>query len=59
MAGSAVAEAVVAHRPGMPVVLMSGYPAEEVSRQHGHLPLAGVLQKPFRRSELEQLLLGS
>lgn len=56
MSGGAVAEQVTARRPGTPVVLMSGYPAEEVMRQHAHLPLAGVLQKPFSSADVRRLL---
>ncbi|PDW01866.1 hybrid sensor histidine kinase/response regulator [Candidatus Viridilinea mediisalina] len=56
MSGGAVAAAVLAQHPTLPVILMSGYAAHEVTRQYQHLPLAGVLQKPFRLDELQGVL---
>jgi len=47
MGGLEAAEALRGLRPDLPVVLMSGYSAEEVSAQFTALGPAGFVQKPF------------
>lgn len=52
MGGEAVSQAIQAIRPGTPIILMSGYSAEEATRQYQGPGLRDFLQKPFRREEL-------
>lgn len=47
MSGVEVARAALALRPGLPVVLMSGHPSEELVREHGLAGVVRFLQKPF------------
>ena len=47
LGGEAVAREIARRHPGVPVVLMSGYSAEEIRQRYDNLPIAGVLQKPF------------
>jgi two-component system cell cycle sensor histidine kinase/response regulator CckA len=60
MSGGALAEHLVALRPGLPVLFMSGYSDEDVMGRGGIAPGRGVLEKPFTAGELrrrvEQLL---
>lgn len=42
--------------PGLPVVLMSGYPEGDVVPRFAEVGLAGYLQKPFRQPELMDVL---
>lgn len=56
MGGEAVARAIQSRRPGTPIVLTSGYSAEEAARQYHGPSLRSFLQKPFRREELEAAL---
>ncbi len=39
-------------RPGLPVILMSGYDQQQVARQLPASQVAGFLQKPFRMDAL-------
>ena len=56
VSGQEVAEQVVALRPGVKVVFMSGYPGG-ISSEHGMLgPSAFSLQKPFEMDTLGQIL---
>ena len=52
MSGRQVLEALQAINPATPVVICSGYSADEVYRQFAGLEMAGVLQKPFTASAL-------
>ncbi len=56
MGGKALADALAARWPALPVVFMSGYTEDAIARD-GSLP-AGVrlLNKPFRRRELAQFV---
>lgn len=54
--GMEAARAILQRAPGMPIVLCSGYPPEVYALET--LPLAGFLQKPFRRSDLAHTLQG-
>jgi two-component system cell cycle sensor histidine kinase/response regulator CckA len=45
--GLDVARALWNQRPGLPVVLMSGFCVEEVTLQSAGLGITGFLQKPF------------
>lgn len=47
MSGDHVARAIADIAPDVPVVLMSGYNVEAISRQYAELSVAGFLQKPF------------
>jgi PAS domain S-box-containing protein len=51
--GPELADLMIARRPGLPVIIMTGYTEEtlEVPRQQGQLPL---LQKPFSPRELRR-----
>jgi CheY-like chemotaxis protein len=54
MSGRELARAIVAHRPGLPVLYVSGY-SREVVTGHGLLePGLRLLQKPFDPMELAQ-----
>lgn len=48
MSGTALADAVARERPGLPVVLMSGYPGRWEARR--------IIAKPFRIAEVEEAL---
>jgi len=50
--GPEVFRAVRAIRPGLPVVLMSGYHEDEASATFGDKGLAGFVQKPFTPADL-------
>ena len=50
--GPEVFRAVRAIRPGVPVVLMSGYHEDEASATFGDKGLAGFVQKPFTPADL-------
>jgi PAS domain S-box-containing protein len=52
MGGLEAAQAVRGLQPNLPVVLMSGYSAEEVSAQSSALGPAGFVQKPFTAPSL-------
>jgi two-component system cell cycle sensor histidine kinase/response regulator CckA len=47
--GPTIAQAVLALRPGIPVLFMSGYTEHPVLRQEGVGPTTPFLQKPFTR----------
>lgn len=55
MSGLDVAEWVRRMRPGLDVMLMSGYPAEVVGRERPDAP-SYILRKPFDRHELARAL---
>jgi PAS domain S-box-containing protein len=56
MSGYDVARWVGEHRPGLRVLLTSGYP-DEVARSQGvSLPVARLLRKPYSRTELARAL---
>lgn len=48
----------VNQRPALPVCLMSGYTAHDVSGEVGSLVTSGFLQKPFTLADLDELLAG-
>jgi PAS domain S-box-containing protein len=50
--GARSAAAIKAVRPGVPVVLSSGYPETEVRRGLENLDIAGFLQKPYAAQNL-------
>ena len=50
--GWEVAGQLQTEEPGLPVVLMSGYSEPELGRREGRANVAGFIQKPFRPSEL-------
>lgn len=56
MDGLAVARAILARLPGLPVIIMSGYRSEEVAARLDDLAIAGFLQKPFSLAELREAL---
>jgi PAS domain S-box-containing protein len=56
LGGEQVARALRAHRPTVPIVLMSGYNEHQVSARFADLALSGYLQKPFTFSLLQQQL---
>lgn len=52
MSGRALAERLVAERPGLPVLYTSGYPAGALGSDDVSAPGSGFLQKPFTLEEL-------
>lgn len=52
MSGLETHKALVGLRPGLPVLLCSGYSEEEALANFANLGLAGFVQKPFRTKEL-------
>jgi PAS domain S-box-containing protein len=56
MSGQQLAEQVVALRPGIKVVFMSGYPGGITSERGPFDPTAFLLQKPFTMDTLGQIL---
>ena len=46
-------------RPGVPIILMSGYSHQEASTLFEGEDLAGFLQKPFRLDRLRELVRGA
>jgi two-component system cell cycle sensor histidine kinase/response regulator CckA len=56
MSGRELAEQVVALRPGIKVVFMSGYPLGIPSEHGMFAPSAFFLQKPFEMDKLGQIL---
>jgi FixJ family two-component response regulator len=61
MSGQALAEQVVALRPGIEVVFMSGYPLAKLgmSSEHGMFaPSAFFLQKPFELAHILRQVFG-
>jgi CheY-like chemotaxis protein len=56
MSGIEVARAALALRPGLPIVLMSGHPSEELVRAHGLSGAVRFLQKPFSYAMVRDLL---
>lgn len=55
MSGVEVARAALSHRPGLPVVLMSGHPSEALVREHGLAGQVRFLQKPFSFAKVREL----
>jgi two-component system, cell cycle sensor histidine kinase and response regulator CckA len=56
MNGFAVTQAIKAIRSDLPIILMSGYAAEDIERNQQGLGLQCFLQKPFSRQALEAAL---
>lgn len=56
MSGDQLATHVRRIYPGTPIMLMSGYRAEEIAAQYAELELKGFLQKPFRYDTLHAAL---
>ena len=54
--GDEVLSAVRSLRPDMPVILASGYSETEVRDRYEVASASAILQKPFRREQLEQVL---
>lgn len=54
--GAQVYRELRALQPSLPVVLASGYSAEDVVQRFREEGLSGYLQKPFRAAELEAIL---
>lgn len=54
IAGTVVAQAILARRQDMPIIMMSGYNAEEAAQAVTGRP--GFLQKPFTQADLAQAL---
>ncbi len=52
MDGASVAKVLLARRPGLPVILCSGYSEEENAQRFAELGLAGFIQKPFTLAAL-------
>jgi PAS domain S-box-containing protein len=52
MDGLEVAQRLKALRPGVPILLMSGYNDQEIAKRLAEIGVAGFLQKPFRPSDL-------
>jgi two-component system, cell cycle sensor histidine kinase and response regulator CckA len=50
--GGEIAAALRRRRPGLPIVVASGYDEETVTRQVGQIPGARFLRKPYASSEL-------
>ena len=50
--GVALAEALRAERPGLPVLLVSGYPGEDLSRLGVEVSEVDLLRKPYTAREL-------
>jgi signal transduction histidine kinase/CheY-like chemotaxis protein len=59
LSGHQVHERMARVRPGLPVVLMSGYSEEEVLSRFAGIALAGNLQKPFEAATLLETLNGA
>lgn len=56
MSGQQVFQALRERDPAIPVVLMSGYAAEEATSRVGAAGLAGFLAKPFRPADLRDAI---
>jgi CheY-like chemotaxis protein len=56
MNGIEVAEAIRAMLPTLPIILMSGYSAEDIQLQDNRLAIHGFIQKPFGYKTLEAIL---
>jgi DNA-binding NtrC family response regulator len=54
--GAEAFEAIQRLRPGVPVILMSGYSEQEAAAQFGVGGLAGFVQKPYDLRTLRELL---
>ena len=50
---------VKAHKPGIPVVLMSGLPSDLLAHRYAVTPQTQVLRKPFSAAELGEALAGA
>jgi CheY-like chemotaxis protein len=56
MNGVEVARAISRTQPDVPVILMSGYSADEVTMRYGELPALALLQKPCTLAALRAVL---
>lgn len=56
MSGADVARAALEIHPSLPVVLMSGYPSEDLVREYGLVGQVRFLQKPFSFGMIRDLL---
>ena len=56
MSGRQLAEAALRARPGLPILLVSGYSEEMIAADGQSGPRVAFLRKPFRRRELAQRL---
>jgi two-component system, cell cycle sensor histidine kinase and response regulator CckA len=56
LGGLEACDQILACRPGTPVILSSGYSEIEMKTRFGGREIAGFLQKPYRFSDLSQLL---
>jgi CheY-like chemotaxis protein len=56
MNGIEVAEAIQAMLPTLPIILMSGYSAEDIHPQDNRIALYSFIQKPFSYKTLEAML---
>ncbi|MBN8510822.1 MAG: hybrid sensor histidine kinase/response regulator, partial [Burkholderiales bacterium] len=52
MRGTALARQARARRPGLPVLLMSGYSSELLAADRDVVPEAELLRKPYTREQL-------
>ena len=59
MRGEQVAHAIHQIRPGVPIVVMSGYAAEETRVRFQGQHIAGFLHKPFHPADLRAALAGA
>lgn len=56
MSGVELARAAIRLRPGLKVLLASGYPTSVLSAEHGHIDEFSLLTKPYRWAELAERL---
>jgi len=56
LGGEGCLAALRQRRPELPVILMSGYSADELSDRFAHLAVSGILTKPFTAGELAAAL---
>jgi PAS domain S-box-containing protein len=58
LGGAAVAEALRAQRPDLPIVLSSGYTEQAIPTELARAQMAAFIQKPYRPQELTTLMAG-
>jgi PAS domain S-box-containing protein len=56
MNGAEAAQAIHQVRPDLPVIIASGYTAEDLGGRHGVTGVAGLIEKPYERSRLAIVL---
>ncbi len=56
--GWTVLEWVHTYRPGLPILLISGTPSADFTREAGRRGAAAAFRKPFKLSEVQQTLAG-